>query len=163
MGDESVKPDAIEDRPLTEKEKDRLARGLEPVGSGTWKSFAELPPETLAEYRRRSIESKRRKKQAAQLVELEAYMDAHKEHASEILGAKLMVISGLLDEMRCIEEKSGAETFDTRLIDEKRLKLLLSALNDFEKRAYDGTKKSEQTVNVNIAHVVADIKRTLGA
>lgn len=162
---ESLQPDNVEDRPLSEKDLDLIARGRGPTGgNGSYVSFADLPPATLAEYRERRIETMRKKREGKKLAELSAYIDAHREHAAEIIGSKLVLMDGLMGEMSYIDPQTGEQAYNTKLLDEKRMKVLVQIINEFEKSAgLRAEKKTESTVNVNVSHLVSELKRSLKA
>ena len=154
-----------EDRPLTEREKQQIAKGYEkpsellPNG-GKRIPFDQLPVETLRQYQAKAIETRRRNTAAKKLMEQAAYLEAHKEHAATILGGRLAIIEGLLTEM--VDPKTQKP--DTRLLDEKRLKVLQTALNDFDKGMgmTGSASKDTQTLDVNVTHTVAQIVKSLG-
>lgn len=161
--DKGVVQGEVEDTPLDEEDLRRIREGKEPKGGkGVYPSFSDLPPETLREYQRRARLMMNLKKESRKLAELDAYMNAHKDIAGLLIGAKMAIISGLLDEMR-VSDKHGAEFFDTRLLDEKRLKVLQQALNDWEKRGFGSpVTKQEQTVNVDVTHRLVQLAKQLG-
>jgi len=45
-------------------------------------------------------------------------------------------------------------------MDEKRLKVLTTEIKDFEKQAFNSVKK-QSDVTINIAHIVADLSKSL--
>ena len=67
-----------------------------------------------------------------------------------------------MSEMQTVDS-DGVVGFDTRRLDDKRLQVLLKALDQFERRAYGNpVSKVESSNSVNIVNVVADLKRSLG-
>lgn len=155
-----------ESRDLTPREISLLERGhdldggLNRRGDGTRTNFADVSPDKMAEYRQRAVQTRRLNTAAKKLMEQAAYLEAHKEHAATILGGRLAIIEGLLTEM--VDAKTGKP--DTRLLDEKRLKVLQTALNDFDKgMGMTGqSSKDTQTLDVNVTHTVAQIVKSLG-
>lgn len=150
-----------DDRPLTAAEKQRLAEGKELVGgNGSWPSFKDVPPETMAQYRQKAIETKRLNKEARKLADRLAYLEAHKQHAATILGGRVALVEGLLTEL--VNPKTGKP--DTTRMSEKRLQVLQTMLNDFDKgMGMQPQAKSEtQNVNVNVTHTVSKILDRLG-
>jgi hypothetical protein len=153
-----------DDRPLTEREKWVLSKGEVPTsllkgGNGSYVPFDQLDTATLQQYQAKALETRRRNAAAKKLMEQAAYLEAHKEHAATILGARLAMIEGLLSEMT---NSKGQP--DTRLLDEKRLKVLQTALNDFDKgMGMQPSKGSDaDPVRVNVTHTVAKIIGELG-
>lgn len=161
MTDEVVRGE-IEDRPLTEWEKEGLRTGKSKGPANGTRSFKDHPPETLREFQRRSRKMIQARKEAARLAELTAFMQAHKELAHVLLGGKMAVLGGLLDEMRVIDEH-GVESYDTRLLDDKRLKVLLQIIDMVEKRGFGShVQKQETKVDVDVTHRLADLAKKLG-
>lgn len=161
MGTDIEHGELVDDRPLTGVEKQRLERGHDlAVGNGSWTNFDQLPPETLAAYRRKAVETRRLNAESRKLAQRLAYIEAHKEHAATILGVRLSMIEGLAAEM--VNPKTGKP--DTRLLDEKRLKVLQTALNDFDKGMgmQPSAEKDTQRVDVNVTHTVAQLVKSLG-
>jgi hypothetical protein len=71
------------------------------------------------------------------------------------------VILGLLDEM-VVTEDDGTTRLATEKVDDKRLKVLLQAVDQFEKRAFGNpTQKTEVSGSVDVRHVVANLKQQL--
>lgn len=156
----------VEDRPLTEDEQQRIAEGKPlAVGNGLNRpSFAETPPETLREYQRRAMESRRNNQLAKKLGTLQGYMEVARENASLAMIAKVTVLSGLLAEMESTDPKTGEVFLDTRLLDDKRLKRLQDAADAIEKAGgLTAPKKDEKHVQVDVNHLVADLQKKLGA
>jgi len=151
------------DRELDARERNLLKQGkmLDGRGNGSWPSFADLPVETLRLYQQIGQQRQKQNIEAKRLMERAAYLEKHKEHASTILGGKLSIIEGLLKEM--VDPETGLP--DTSRLDDKRLKVLQSALNDWEKAGgMQPAKESEaQSVNVNVTHTVSKILDRLGS
>lgn len=155
-----------EHRDLTPREVSLLERGhdldggLNRQGDGVRTNFADVSPDKMAEYRQRAIQTRKLNTAAKKLMEQAAYLEAHKEHAATILGGRLAIIEGLLTEM--VDPKTQKP--DTRLLDEKRLKVLQTALNDFDKGMGMQPSKSasDADIRVNVTHTVSKIIDSLG-
>lgn len=155
----------VEDRPLTEDEQKRIAEGKPlAVGNGINRpSFAEVPPQTLQEYQRRSLETRKRNRALKEIATAEGYMQVARENASTAMLVHLSVMEGLLSEMQVVDE-DGNVAYDTRLMsDPKRLKLLMDAAAVVEKAAGFSAKKDEKHVTVDVNHLIADFQKKLGA
>lgn len=110
------------------------------------------------EMARRSHAVRRAKKRAAQLAELEAFTDAHRELASQLLGAKMTLLDGLIDEMR----DPVTNELDTSRLNENRMKVLLQLMKMMEERAFGSiTQKSESKQTVDIRAAVVDLTKAL--
>lgn len=108
----------------------------------------------------RSQAVQRAKRQARQLAELEAYTDAHRELASQILGTKMVVLDGLIEEMR----DPVTKMLDTSRLDDKRLKVLLGLTEQLEKRAFGGIVTKTETKHsgqVDLRAALVDLTKAL--
>lgn len=134
-----------------------------PRGNGVRKSYADLTPEEREAYQAKALETRRQKTELRKIADLQAYFEAHHEQSSMIFGAKLSVIQGLLEEMTHPKGSKRAGQLDTALLDEKRLKVLLTAISEFERTGgmRASAKAETQTVNVNVSHAVSQLTRAL--
>lgn len=130
------------------------------TGNGERASFADVPKHVLDEYRAKGVESRKRNAAAKKLMERAAYLEAHREHAATILGGRLAVVEGLLTEM--LDPATGKP--DTQRLDTKRLQLLQTILNDFDKHAdmLPGKESETQRVDVNVTHAIEGLVKKLG-
>lgn len=120
--------------------------------------FGELTKAERQEMALRSAHVRRAKARARKLAELEVYTEAHRELASQILGTKMSVLDGLIDEMK--DPVSGK--LETSRLDEKRLKLLLSLVEKIEMRGFGGiVAKTESHSTVDIRAAVVDLTKRL--
>lgn len=120
--------------------------------------FHNMSREERQEMALRSQAVQRAKRRARQLAEIETYTEAHRELASQILGTKMAVLDGLVDEMK--DPVTGS--LDTSLLDDRRLKVLLALVKQIEERAFGGTvQKSENKTEVDIRAAVVDLTKAL--
>lgn len=120
--------------------------------------FDALSKEERSAMARRGVVARRRNAMARKLAELQAYTEAHKELASQLLGAKSVVLDGLIEEMT---DPATGEIQTSRL-DEKRLKLLLSLIEQIEKRGFGApVTKSEVSQTLDIRAAVVDLTKAL--
>ena len=120
--------------------------------------FDALTKAERQEMAKRSHASRRAKYRARQLANLEVYTEAHRELASQILGAKMAVLDGLIDEMKGEDGK-----LYTDRLDDKRLKVLLSLIEKIETRGFGGpVTKTESHTTVDIRAAVVDLTKRLG-
>lgn len=120
--------------------------------------FQALSKEERQEMAKRGAMAARAKRQARQLAQLEVYTEAHREIASQILGTKLAVLDGLIEEMK--DPVTG--NLDTSLLDDSRLKVLLALTKQLEERAFGSvTQKSESKQTVDIRAAVVDLTKAL--
>lgn len=120
--------------------------------------FHNMSREERQEMAMRSAAVRRAKRRAAQLAEIETYTQAHRELASQVLGTRMAVLDGLVDEMK--DPETGM--LDTSRLDEKRLKLLLTLVKEIETRAF-GTpvNKTESHQTVDIRAALVDLTKKL--
>lgn len=132
-------------RKLSEREKELVALGRAPQGgNGSWN---QLTPETAAEARALQIQRQRAKK----FAELEGYLEAHKELAHQVFGAKVAVMYDLIQKQ-----------VDGELSDKQRDQLL-KMFEQFENRVHGTPKRvTEQTGEVNVVHTMLKLKKELG-
>lgn len=150
-----------DNRPLTERDKELLAKGKEPVGGAALMAEGQNHPETLWDARAKIAELHMLKRQAKALADLEGFVDAHREQAHRIYGAKLGVILGLLDEM-LVTNEDGSQRLDTTKLDDKRLKVLMTYVDQFEKRAFGSPATvTKHEGEVDVRHVVAETRQKL--
>jgi hypothetical protein len=120
--------------------------------------FQNLTKEEMQEMSQRGVAARRANRRARQLAQLEAYTQAHRELASQILGTKMTVLDGLLEEMK--DEETGK--LDTSRLDDGRLKVLLALTKQLEERAFGSvTQKSESKQTVDIRAAVVDLTKAL--
>lgn len=120
--------------------------------------FHNMSREERQEMAMRSVAVRRAKRRAAQLAELEAFTDAHRELASQILGTKMALLDGLIDEMR----DPDTNQLDTRRLDDKRMKVLMSLIEKIETRGF-GTPvtKTETHSTIDIRAALVDLTKAL--
>lgn len=137
-------------------------------GNGVRKPLNELTLEERQQYRDKALETRRRnaalkKLQAeeASIIEMDAYLEAHRENAPAIFGMKLALMDGLMSET--IDPETGA--VDTTRLDDKRLKLLQSMLSEWEKAgglAAPKAKAESSELTVNVVHEISKLTERLG-
>lgn len=150
------------DRYLTESEKEAFANGKSSWEGNQIYGDGVVAPHTLFQLRHATAQKHILKRQARQLGELEGYIAAHRDEAARVYGAKLEVINGLMDEMSVKDPDGNVTGLDTRSLNSKRLKILFTYLDQWEKRAYGAAAqnvKHEGSVDVN--HIVAQVKQGL--
>lgn len=119
--------------------------------------FDQLSKAERQEMALRSQAVQRAKRQARQLANLEAYTEAHRDLASQILGAKMSLLDGLIDEMKGEDGKLHTEN-----LDDKRMKLLMALMKQLEERAFGGiVTKAETHTTVDIRAAIVDLTRKL--
>jgi hypothetical protein len=120
--------------------------------------FDQLTTAERQEMSRRGVVARRLKRQARQLANLQAYTEAHRDLASQILGTKMVLLDGLIEEMA----NPVTGQLDTTKLDEKRMKLLMTLMEQLEKRAFGGTvQKSEVSQTVDIKAAIVDLTKAL--
>lgn len=137
---------------LREVVKDDDPRDIRRLG------FDELSREERQEMAMRGVAARRAKRRARQLAEIETYTQAHREMASQVLGTRMAVLDGLVEEM--IDPDTGK--LETSRLDEKRLKLLLGLVKEIETRAF-GTpvNKTETKGTLDIRAALVDLTKLL--
>lgn len=121
------------------------------------KGFDEMTKEERQEMALRSVEMRRKKRELRQLAKLEAYTEAHRELASQILGTKMVLLDGLVDEMH--DPETGE--LSTKRLDQARMKLLLQLLDQLQKTAFPPETKVKHEGSVDVRHLVAEINKGL--
>lgn len=140
--------------PVSERQvvKDDDPRDIRATG------FENLTKEERQEMARRSHSMRRAKRQAAQLAQIQVFTQAHRELASQILGTKMTLLDGLVDEMR----DPVTDKLDTSRLDDRRLKVLMALIKQIEDRAFGGpVTKSETTSTVDIRAALVDLTKSL--
>lgn len=154
--------DRLPNRELTGRERWLLRTGkmLDGQGNGSWPSFDELPKDVVDKYRAKGVAARRQNAADKKLMERAAYLEAHKQHASTILGGRVVLVEGLLAEL--IDPETGQP--DTKRLTEKRLQLLQTMLNDFDKGMgmAPQAKAEGGSLQVNVTHTVSKILDRLG-
>lgn len=149
---------------ILDKDGQQIAvEGWAPVGNGERKSYADLTPEERDQYQAKALETRRRNAEVRKLAQLQSYLEAHQEKGALLFGAKLAIIEGLLEEMTHPAGHKRAGQLDTRLLDEKRLKVLQSAITEFERSGgmRASGKGEAQKLDVNVTHTVSKLVEAL--
>lgn len=150
--DDADAPEEIIPAELIELVPDDDPRNVRDLG------FHAMTREERQEMAARSHAVRRAKRRAAQLAQLEVFTEAHRELASQILGAKMTLLDGLIDEMRDPVTKK----LDTSRLDDKRMKVLLQLMKQIEDRAFgSAVTKTETHSTVDIRAAVVDLTKQL--
>ena len=165
MGDiESRDDEVLVGEVIDEPQPERPRKGKGKYsGNGMRVSFADMTPEERKEMSRRGTEAQRRKRHVRQLAKLDAYREAHRELMAQVLGTKMVLLDGLIEEMK--DPDSG--DLDTARLNDKRMNVLLSLMKQLEKAAFpdekvvNEKKVVEHNVNVDVRHVIAEINKGL--
>ena len=149
---EPIQPEDIIGPELRQLVKDDDPRDVRSVG------FENLSKAEVQEMAQRSAAARRANRRARQLANLEAYTDAHRDLASQILGTKMTILDGLIEEMR----DPVTSKLDTSKLDDKRLRLLLGLTKQLEERAFGSiTQKTESKQTTDIRAVILDLTKSL--
>lgn len=150
-----------DNRLLTDRDKELIADGREPVGGAALMAPGQNHPETLWDARHKIAQMHLLKKQAKELADLQGFMQAHRDQAHRMYAAKFGVILGILSEMEETDE-AGNTYLNTSKVDSKRLDMLFKYVNQVEQRAFGGTAQvTRHEGEVDVRHSLAEARQKL--
>jgi hypothetical protein len=147
------------DKKDSEPIKGEVVSAKEHLAKSIREGFDKLTPTEAAMLQNRGAKIRKAKHQAKKLADAEAFVEAHKKYAGELLDAKVKIIRGLTK--LATDPETGE--FDPSRIEDKQIRTLLSAIEMFEKRGFDSKKEASVIENqLNVLNIVADIRKGVG-
>ena len=148
--------DIVEVLPDDDDLGEQALRALRP-NEGKWKNFDQMTPAERSHFAQLGVEKRRQRRLARQLADAEAYRQAHRERAAQVLGTNLAIYDSIVQ--KALGE-DGVFHHDRLLKGE--LEMLVTLGKQLEERGHGKVaQKNETTLAVNVMHVVAELRRGL--